>query len=230
MSPSSPPAPGPPRAPCRVLIADDHELVRTAIRCLLQTSPAITVVAEARDGNEALAMIKELRPDVALVDIGMPKRNGIEVAREVTTASVPTRILALTAHEDDRCVRDTFAAGAAGYLPKSAAATELFAAIHAVAAGRRYLHPRLVQALIGTISHGGRPYIELSGRESDVLRLLALGYSNKEIAVTLSVSVKTVETYKARAMEKIGANSRVGIVQFAVKHGWLANPGEPATP
>jgi two-component system response regulator NreC len=207
---------------CRVLIADDHPIVRTAFRCLLETAPRITVVAEAQDGEEALAKIVELRPDVALVDIAMPKMNGIDVARRSAAARAPTRILTLTAAEDERAVRESLAAGAAGFVPKSAAAVELIAAIHAVATGGRYLHPRSMPALIRTLP-AGRCQGELSAREGEVLRLVALGSSNKEIASQLSLSIKTVETYKARAMEKIGASSRVDIMRFAVRRGWLGN-------
>ena len=211
-------------AHCRIVIADDHPIVRASVRCLLETSGAITVVAEAADGEDALAKIDQFRPDVALVDVSMPKLNGIEVTRRVATSGHRTRVLALTAFEDGHHVRDSLAAGAAGFIPKSAAANDLIAAIQAVAAGGHYVHSRVVGAIIETVAdRETRDTSELSVRESEVLRLIALGYSNKEISSQLSVSVKTIETYKARGMEKIGAKSRVDIVRHAASRGWLGS-------
>lgn len=214
-----------PSAPrCRVLIADDHPIVRASVRSLLETAPTISVVAEAEDGEDALAKIEQFTPDVALVDVAMPKLNGIEVARRVARSSHRTRIVALTAFDDGRHVRETLEAGAAGFVPKSAAAADLIAAIHAVAAGGHYVHPRVAAELLsGTIRCARRVAPELSEREAEVLRLIALGYTNKEIAVALEGSVKTVETYKARATQKIGAATRVDIMKFAVEHGWIGN-------
>lgn len=206
---------------CRVLIADDHPIVRASVRALLETTSSIQVVAEAEDGEAALARIVELKPDVALVDIGMPKLDGIEVARRLAGSDCRTRVVALTAFEDGRHVRDCLAAGAAGFVPKSAAASDLFAAIRAVLAGGHYVHPRLVSELVGLTPARPPSTASLSPRENDVLRLIAFGFSNKEIGARLAVSVKTVETYKARAMEKIDAKSRVDIVRFATKQGWF---------
>lgn len=209
---------------CRILIADDHPIVRASVRCLLETAPTITVVAEAEDGEDALAKIEQFAPDVALVDVAMPKLNGIEVVRRVARSSQRTRVVALTAFDDGRHVRETLEAGAAGFVPKSAAAADLIAAIHAVAAGGHYVHPRVAVELLGGASRTARRAApELSEREAEVLRLIALGYTNKEVAVALEVSVKTVETYKARATQKIGAVTRVDIMKFAVEHGWIAN-------
>ena len=207
---------------CRVLIADQHEIVRASVRSLLEAAPNIRVVAEAADGEDALAKIQQLQPDVALVDLRLPKLDGIEVLRQITSSSHPTRVLALTGLEDGRHVRESLAAGAAGYVPKSAPAADLIAAIHVVAGGDRYVHPRVAAEVVAP--NGRAPSTngsELSVREREVLRLIALGFTNKEIATKLEVSVKTVETYKARAMVKIGAASRVEIVRFAVGRGWL---------
>jgi DNA-binding NarL/FixJ family response regulator len=212
----------------RLLIADDHSLVRSAIKALLETEPSITVVAEAADGTEAWTKITEFQPDVALVDVEMPRTNGIELTQRITTSCLNTRVVALTAYEDDRHVRDSLAAGAVGYVPKSAAATELRSAIHAVVAGHRYIHPHVSRVLLNIIgvSKASATVNELSSRETEVMRLIALGYANKEIAAKLQVSVKTVETYKARGMEKVGATSRVEIVRFATTQGWFDAPGE----
>lgn len=208
--------------PCRILIADDHPIVRASVRCLLETAPTFSVVAEAEDGEDALAKIEQFAPDVALVDVAMPKLNGIEVVRRVASSQTRTRILALTAFEDGHHVRESLTAGAAGFVPKSAAAVDLIAAIHAVAAGGHYVHPRVALDVFASKRHIDRAGTsELSARESDVLRLIACGFTTREIAAQLEVSVKTVETYKARALQKIGGASRVDIVRFAVSRGWL---------
>lgn len=207
----------------RVLIADDHPIVRASVKCLLEMSSTISVVAEAQDGEEAWSKIQELKPDVAVIDVAMPKLNGIEVARLAAELAQQTRVLALTAWEDGRHARDSLAAGAAGFVPKSAAAADLIAAIHAVASGGHYVHPRVAGEVLSSGSRPGPDERQLNVREAEVLRLLALGLSNKEIASSLDVSVKTVETYKARGMEKIGATSRKEVVRFAVGRGWLSD-------
>lgn len=210
--------------PCRVVIADDHGLVRAGMRCLLESAATIQVVAEAEDGEEALARIAELHPDVAVVDLDMPKLDGIEVTRRLASSGQPTRVIALAASEDGHLVRDALAAGAMGFVPKSAAPADLFTAIQVVLAGEQYVHPRVVSAAIETLlnrpNDHGKPN-ELSARESEVLRLLALGHTTREIAHRLAVSIKTVETYKARGMEKIGTASRVELVRFAAASGWF---------
>lgn len=212
----------PAASPCRLLLADDHRIVRAAVRCLLETVAAIRVVAEAGDGAEAVARIAELEPDVALVDVAMPGLNGIEVMRRVAAAGHRTRLLAFTAYDTGQHVREALAAGAAGFVPKSAAATDLVAAIRTVAAGGHYVHPAVLNVTLATLLHERQPHERgLSAREAEVLRLLAHGYAAKEVSAQLAVSIKTVETYKARAMEKIGARSRVDLMRFAATQGWL---------
>ena len=206
---------------CRVLIADDHAVVRASVRCLLETAGNIRVVAEANDGEEALTRIEQFEPDVALVDVGMPKLNGIEVTRRAGSKGCRTRILALTAFDDGSHVREALAAGAAGFVPKSAAAVDLIAAINAVAAGGHYVHSRVVSAILGVRERNDGDATALSARETEVLKLVAQGFTNKEIAAKLSLSVKTIETYKARGMEKINAGSRVDLMRHAVARGWL---------
>jgi len=207
------------RAPIRVVIADDHGIVRSSLRQLLETRPEITVVGEAANGEEAVAQIERHTPDVALVDLAMPGTDGMSALRRICAAKLATRVLVMSALEDAGHIRDAFANGAAGFLPKSGVAPDLFSAIETVAAGRRYLHPRNVGLIAGPPMRAME--CELSPRESEVLRLIALGYANKEIAAHLGVSVKTVETFKARAARKVGAHSRVDIVRFAIARGWM---------
>jgi DNA-binding NarL/FixJ family response regulator len=208
----------------RIVLADDHAIVRAAVRCLLETAADIEIVAEAADGEQALAEIARHEPDVAVVDLAMPRLDGIEVARRLAGAGRRTRVLALSAWEEGRHVRDALAAGVAGYVPKSAAATDLVAAIQVVAAGGQYVHPAVVNAALSTLVRPERPDAAvLSAREIHVLRQLAHGYTIKEISAELSLSMKTVETYKARAMEKIGGASRVDLMRFAAGQGWLKN-------
>lgn len=180
------------------------------------------MVADAEDGEEALRQARRHRPHVVLVDVAMPKLDGIEVTKRICDTCPETRVLALTAIEKEEYVRAALGAGAAGYVPKSAMTEELMQAIHTVARGERYVHPRVAHALLELLKpHTARGLTELSFREAEVFRLIALGYTNKEIAVRLDVSVKTVDTYKVRAAEKLGVKSRADIVRFARDRGWF---------
>lgn len=211
----------------RLLIADDHHIVRTALRALLQSCATIEIVGEARDGAEALDLALALKPDVMLLDLAMPRLNGIEVARRVTAACRKTRVLALTALEGAEYVEAACAAGALGYIPKSAVAPDLIGAIQTVAAGRRFVHPvALSCAAVPTVPLVADP-TGLSAREADVVRFLALGYTSKEIALQLHVGVKSVETYKVRAAQKIGARNRADLVRFALVRGWIPTSLQP---
>jgi DNA-binding NarL/FixJ family response regulator len=209
----------------RILLVDDHAVVREGLKRLIADQPDIEVVGEASDGHEAIEHVKTLRPDVVMMDVSMPHMSGVEATRELKGICPDTRILALTVHEDDAYVRAFLKAGAAGYLLKRAPTEELVRAIRAVASGGVYVDPRVTSRLVHTLSHAERPgaaaTMDLSERESEVLRLIARGYANKEIAAQLNLSVKTVETYKARSMEKLGLRSRVDIVRVAVERGWL---------
>ena len=212
-------------SPVRILLVDDHAVVREGLKRLIAGQPDIEVVGEASDGHEAVENVKVLRPDVVMLDVSMPHMSGVDVTRELKGISPETRVLALTVHEDDAYVREFLKAGAAGYLLKRAPTEELLRAIRSVAGGGLYVDSRVAGRLVQKLSHGDRPGIvptvELSERETEVLRLIARGYANKEIAAQLDLSVKTVETYKARSMEKLGLRSRVDIVRLAVKRGWL---------
>lgn len=211
--------------PIRVLMADDHPIVLAGMRALVASDPDLEVVGEASDGRTALQLAKELRPDAAVLDISMPGMSGIEVAAAMRTEAPESRVLILTVHEDRAYLRQLLEAGAAAYLLKRSAADELVRAIHAVATGGLYLDPAIAAKVVGG-THGGAKTpmaspAELSERENEVLHLVAEGHSSKEISTRLAISVKTVETYKARAMDKLGFKTRVDVVRYAASRGWL---------
>ena len=211
----------------RVLMADDHPIVLAGMKALVAADPQLEIVGEANDGRTALQLARELRPDAAVLDISMPGLNGVELAIALRRDVPATRILILTVHEDRAYLRQMLEAGVSAYLLKRSAADDLVRAIHAVAAGGVYLDPAVAGKVVGantrhsTGGHLGDP-AELSEREAEVVRLVAAGHSSKEIASILTISVKTVETYKARAMEKLGFGSRVELVGYALSQGWLA--------
>ncbi|AWM39093.1 Oxygen regulatory protein NreC [Gemmata obscuriglobus] len=207
----------------RVFLVDDHPVVRDGLRVLLDSEADMEVVGDAFDGETAVGRAAELRPDVVVMDVSMPGMGGIEATARIRAGCPNVRVVALTAHEDRKYVQQALQAGATGYVPKRAAAADLVGAIRHAAAGRTYLDPSVTgpylsaePATEATSDHG------LSEREVEVLKQLTAGYSNKQIAARLEVSVKSVETYKGRAMEKLGIRSRVGLVQFAVRQGWLS--------
>jgi DNA-binding NarL/FixJ family response regulator len=207
-------------------MVDDHPVVLAGLKALVSVEPDLTVVGEARDGRTALRMAMQLAPDVVVLDISLPEMNGIELAAALRQERPECRILVLTVHEERAYLRQLIELGVGGYLLKRSAADELPRAIHAVAAGGMYLDPAIAgKAVSGLASGSARPgagaAAELSERESDVLRLVAGGHSNKAISARLNISVKTVETYKARAMEKLGFRSRVDVVRYAADQGWL---------
>jgi DNA-binding NarL/FixJ family response regulator len=212
--------------PWRVLMVDDHPVVIAGLKALVEADPDFQVVGEARDGRTALRLAKQLVPDVVVLDISMPEMNGIEVAASLLAERPECRVLVLTVHEDRAYLRQLVEAGVSGYLLKRSASDELIRALHAVVSGGMYLDPAIAGKVVGRPARGAsHPQLgraaELSERETDVLRLVAGGHSNKEISARLNISVKTVETYKARAMEKLGYRSRVELVRYAADHGWL---------
>lgn len=209
-----------------VVLADDHPVVLAGIRSLLRADPEIALVGEASDGFAALAIIKELLPHVAVLDISMPGINGLELTRRLAEECSGVRVIAMTVHEDRAYVQPLLQSGARGYLLKRSAAEDLVRAVRAVAGGGIYLDPAIAGLAIGDRSPSGRAVVapaeaELSPRETDVLRFTAQGYSNKEIAGRLELSVKSVETYKSRAAEKLGLRSRAEIVRYGVARNWL---------
>mgnify|MGYP002778065210 CR=1 FL=1 len=223
-SPAPPPSPTP-ASPCRVVLADDHAVVREGLKALVDAQPDLRVVGEAADGPAAWRLACALRPDVLVVDLSMPGLGGTEVAARVRADAPEVRVLALTVHEEPVYVTALLRAGAAGYVLKRAAPADLVRAIRTVVAGGTYLDPGVAaQVVAGYLTPAALPEgpaAALSEREADVVRRIALGYSNKEIAAALGLSVKTVETYKARVGEKLGLRSRVDLVRYANQQGWL---------
>lgn len=210
----------------RVLVVDDHPVVLAGLRALIGAESDFEIVGEARDGRTALRLATQLAPDVVVLDISLPEMNGVELTAALRTGLPQCRVLILTVHEERAYLRQVLELGAGGYLLKRSVADELPRAIRAVAAGGTYLDPAVAGKVVGDLSRGsGRPQpgcsVELSDRESDVLRMVAGGHSNKAISSRLNISVKTVETYKARAMEKLGFRSRVELVRYAADQGWL---------
>lgn len=213
-------------AKLRVVLADDHAIIRDGLKLLIDAQPDMTVVGEAGDGRSAVAQAQELVPDVIIMDISMPQLNGVEATTQLTAIVPAIKVLVLSVHEESNYVRRLFAAGARGYVLKRSAGDVLIQAMRTVAAGELYLDPLLTgTVLIGLVKPAARagdlPLIELSERETEVLRLVARGYLSKEIAEQLGVNSKTIDTYKARAMEKLGVTSRAAIVRYALQQGWL---------
>ncbi len=218
--------------PIRITLTDDHPLVLAGMKALLQAVEDIEIVGEATDGQTALDIIREVTPDIAILDISLPGISGLEVARTVATQLPQVRLLALTVHEDHAYVQPMLQAGARGYLLKRSAADELERAVRAIASGGLYLDPAIAEKALPS-SAGAHPSAEttaseLTPRESEVLRFIAQGFSNKEIASQLNISIKTVETYKARAVEKLGLFTRADIVRYGVAVGWLGQAGTGA--
>ena len=210
----------------RILMADDHPILLAGLAALVKDEPGMTIVGEARDGRSAQMLGDELRPDVIVLDLSMPEMDGAEAAIGLLAARPECRILVLTVHEDRASLRRMLDLGVAGYLIKRSAAGELVRAIRAVAAGGIYLDPAIAAKAVGIAEPGPAKPADpeapaLSEREAAVLRLIANGHSNKEVSARLAISVKTVETYKARAMEKLGFRTRVDVVRHAASKGWL---------
>jgi two-component system response regulator NreC len=197
----------------RVLIADDHALVRTGLRALLEAQPEIEVAGEADDGVAVVERCRQLRPDVVLLDLSMPGRGGIPAAEEINREFPAIKVLVLTMHDDDAYVRLARQAGAAGYVLKKALATELIRAIGAVHAGKTYFP--------ATTSEPAPKRSVLTDREREVVALIALGHTNAEIAGKLHISEKTVETHRAHIFEKLGLETRADLVRFALEHGLM---------
>jgi two-component system response regulator NreC len=210
-------------ATIRVLVCDDHTLVRSGLRRLLQSEASFDVVGEAADAEQAVDGVAELQPDVLLLDVVMPGRSGIEALADLRAASSETRVLVLSMQDDPSYVRQAFAAGAHGYLLKEAADADLVQAIHDVAAGHKYVHPSL-GARLAALEAEARNRAEtdpLSEREHEVLRLLALGHTNQEIATLLFISVRTAESHRARIMQKLRLSTRAELVRYALASGVL---------
>ncbi len=212
----------------RVLLADDHGIVRRGLKSLLETEPGVTVVAEAADGQEALRLCAEHRPDIVVLDIGMPLLNGIEVAARVQKLDPPPRVIILSMHADESYIIRALAAGARAYLIKNATDEDLLPAIRAIAAGKPFFSPAvtavLVEDYVRQLQARGLTdsYHLLTDREKEVLQLLAEGRSNKEVATLLDLGLSTVETHRANLMQKLNLHNVAEIVLYAVRKGIIA--------
>ena len=223
----------------RILIADDHTLVRSGLKLILSAQPDFELVGEAATGDETIARTRELQPDVLLLDIGMPGMNGVEAARVIRQEFPEVRIVVLTMYDDDAYLQQFLQIGAAGYVMKQAADEELVSAIRAVQRGESFIHPLLTRQLIDLYlkqsqsqsqsqprpsSDERKP--DLSPRETEVLRLVALGYSAQQIATELGISVSTVETHRTHVSEKLGLHGRAQLVRYALNAGLLGSEGQ----
>ena len=212
----------------RVLIADDHAILRSGLRMLIDAQTDMTVVAEAQNGNEAIQIAPKTSPDVVILDVTMPERGGLHAIHDILKQNPDTRILLLTMHEELAYLRTALAAGASGYVLKKSVDADLLSAIRAVHKGRTYVDSELASELIQNAlpEHGRSPNKlseVLSEREAQVLKLVAEGFSSREIAQKIFVSVKTVETYRGRLTEKLGLTSRADIVRYALEIGLLTS-------
>ena len=209
----------------RILIADDHGLIRAGLRALLEDVPDMQVVGEAADGQAVLRLTAELQPDIVLMDISMPGLNGIEATRRLREILPQARVLALTAHEDEGMLREMIRAGAFGYIIKRAIESELINAIHVISQGLMYVDPTMTRTLFKDLSpHAAPPQAAaeaLTPREMDVLRLLARGYTNRQIAQELNISPRTVEGHRSSLVSKLGFSGRVELMNYAEEHGLL---------
>ena len=203
----------------RVLLADDHALVRAGMRALLAELPGIEVVAETGDGREALRLVRERKPDIALLDISMPELNGLEVVGRIARDHPNTRAIILSMHGDDESVRRALVAGAAGYLLKNSDRRELELALRAVARGDTWLSPSLTKRVVAMYMRGASPDAVLTPRQREVLQLVAEGHSNKEIASRLNVALKTVETHRTELMHRLGIHGVASLVRYAIQVG-----------
>jgi DNA-binding NarL/FixJ family response regulator len=212
----------------KLLLADDHAVLRAGLKALLNAQPDMLVVAEAADGEEAIGKIQESAPDIVLMDITMPGIGGLEATREIKRQNPEIKVLVLTMHKDESYLYQMLRAKADGYIPKGAADTELLAAIRATHRGEHFIHSSVTAGLVAEVldsqatkQAGSQDDEVISQREREVLQLLAMGHTNQQIADKLCLSVKTVETYKARLKEKLGIQGRAELVRYAIQTGIL---------
>jgi DNA-binding NarL/FixJ family response regulator len=212
----------------RILLADDHTLVRTGMRLLLETMPGVVVVGEASDGASALRLIEQLRPDVVLMDLAMPGMSGTEAVRQIAARFPDTRVLVVSMHADEAYVHAALSAGAAGYLLKGADKAELEHALRQVARGESYLSPAISAAVVAALANASTadaitsPLDALTVRQQQVLQLVAEGLSTKKVAAHLGLSVKTVEAHRGAIMDRLGIRDLAGLVRFAVRVGLVS--------
>ena len=212
----------------RILLADDHQLMRSGLRLVIERQPDLTVVGEAADGREAVALAKSLRPDVAVMDISMPNLNGIEAAYQITQTHSETAVIMLSMHPDESYILRTLKAGAKGYLLKDSAEADLITAVRAVAQGKSFFSPAVSKVLLDDymrkLKRSGveDPYDLLTPREREILQLVAEGKSNKEVANLLNLSVYTVETHRSNVMQKLNLKGVPELTLYAVRKGIIS--------
>ena len=209
----------------RLLLADDHEIVRRGLRALLEAEPGWEVVAEAVDGRDAIEKTKQMKPDVAILDIGMPSLNGLEAARQIVTSGLQTKVLILTVHDADPVIKQVLEAGARGYLLKSDAARDLVTAVDALRRNKTFFTPKVAQMVLeGYLGKDTKDAsaegdcLRLTGRQREIVQLLAEGKSSKEIACALGLSVKTAETHRANIMRRLDCHSVTALVRYAIRN------------
>jgi DNA-binding NarL/FixJ family response regulator len=208
------------RNPLRILLADDHEVVRRGLRALLESEPTFQVCAEAANGRDAVRKAKEVTPDVAVIDINMPELNGMEAIRRIRKVSPRTQIVILTMFESERLLREAVGCDVKAYILKSDAARDLITAINAVALSRPFFSPAISSILLDHYAKTprGEPGEQLTGREREILQMLAEGNSNKDIATALSISVKTAETHRGNILRKLGLHSLTELIRYAIRN------------
>ena len=210
----------------RIILAEDHETVRAGLKLIVDSQVDMEVIAEAENGSAAIKLARELAPDIVVMDISMPELNGLKATKKLKQVCPDVKVLTLTRHTDDAYLQQLIQAGSSGYVLKQSAPTELIRAIRTIAEGNSYLDPALTNKVFGgyasrTLARRGENKNALTDREAEVLRLIAWGYSNKEIAHRMNISVKTVEAHKANSMKKLDMHSRIDIVRYAILQGWL---------
>lgn len=212
-----------------IVLADDHVLLRTGLKLLLEKNPNIKVVGEASDGAETINLLEELKPEILILDISMPKVDGIECIKEIKNRGLKTKIIVLTMHSDEQYIKEVISVGAMGYIQKGSVDTELFLAIKKVSEGDIYLNEKVAETLFKILATSpieerepDNPYVLLSPREREVLKLLAKGFLMKDIADELTLSIKTVDTYKTRIMVKLEITKRSELVEYALKYNLLS--------
>jgi DNA-binding NarL/FixJ family response regulator len=217
----------------KIILIDDHSVLRAGLRLLLNNEPDFKVVGDAADGEAALHLLTKLQADVLIIDLSMPTMSGLECIKEIKSRGHDIKILVLTMFEDESYIKEAMQAGALGYVEKNAVDTELFVAVRTVAKGHRYLSPNNAQQLLHSLLTGpdlkdnsDDPYSLLSAREREVLKLLVRGYSMSQIAEMLNLSVKTVDTYKTRLMEKLHCTQKSQLVEYALKYKFLPSTAE----
>ncbi len=211
----------------RIVIAEDHETVRDGLKLIIESQDDMEIVGEAGDGREAIRLAEALKPDIVLMDVSMPVLNGLLATAKLNRTMPEIKILTLTRHTDEAYLQELLQAGVSGYVLKQSASTELLKAIRAVADGNKYLDPAITGKFFNSYANkfgklrGDTRGAKLTGRESETLRLIALGFSNREIAEQFDLSVKTIEAHKSNAQKKLDINSRKEIISYAILQGWM---------